>query len=98
TAVANSSDEGSLFPVVTMDSNYTLYLMWVQGNGSASTSTTPSNSDWHIYYSYSLDSVADNHSHTVWSAPIQVDAGGQTATSPTSAFGWMVAGDAGKLG
>lgn len=93
TAVANVADPGSLFPVLTMDSAHTLYMLWTQGDGS--TVATPDATSWHIYYSYSLDSAADGHTHTTWSAPIQVDQGSQTATS---IMGWIVAGDPGHLG
>ena len=87
--------EGSLFPVLTMDSNRTLYELWSEGNGFG-TATDPVNTeDWHIYYAYSLDSATDGHKHTKWSAPIRVDQGAQSATST---MGWITAGDAGKLG
>jgi hypothetical protein len=94
-AQVGCNQEGSLFPVVGMDANHTLYEMWSEGNGFASPATIASgdNESWHVYYSYSLDSASDNHKHTHWSAPIRVDTGVQAAT-----FGWMAVGDAGKLG
>ena len=86
-------EEGSLFPVIGMDSNHTLYEMWTEGNGFGSTTATPGAADWHIWYTYSLDSAADHHMHTQWSQPVQVDTGMQTAT-----MGWMAVGDPGHLG
>ena len=94
-AVKNVADPGSLFPVLTMDSAGTLYLLWTQGDGFADPTQPVDSTSWHIEYSYSLDSAADGHTHTTWSAPIRVDQGSQTATS---AMGWIVAGDPGKLG
>ena len=88
--------EGSLFPVLTMDSARTLYLLWTEGQGGATTSLTPPQTSWHIYYTYSK--VDANGNHPTWSSPVQVDVGGQTATSPVSIMGWMVAGDPGKVG
>jgi len=84
---------GDLFPVVAMDSARTLYEAWIQGDGSGSGAIKPS--DWHLYYVYSTCVASDQCSHTHWSKPVQVDHGGQTAAST---FGWMAAGDKGKLG
>jgi len=83
-------EDGSLFPVVTMDPAGTLYEMWVQGDGFADPNAKPPASSWHVYYAYSKDQP--DHKH--WSKPIQVDAGPQTTTST---FGWMASGDPGKL-
>ncbi|HEV3124973.1 MAG TPA: hypothetical protein VG266_10395 [Candidatus Dormibacteraeota bacterium] len=87
-------DPGTLFPVVGMDSQHTLYLMWTQGDGFGSTTTAPDATSWHIYYSYSLDTAADNHLHKTWSPKIPVD----SAPSQAAVFGWMAVGDPGKLG
>ncbi|MFN2581602.1 MAG: hypothetical protein ABR498_02535, partial [Candidatus Dormibacteria bacterium] len=92
---AEAADPGSLFPVLTMDSAHTLYLLWTQGDGAANTGSPVDDTSWHIYYSYSLDTAADGHMHKTWSAPIKVDSGAQTATS---VMGWVVAGDPGHLG
>ena len=90
--VADLPEASSLFPVLAMDSAGTLYEMWTGGDGFASTDAAPSDTSWHIFYSYSLDTP--DHAHTQWSAPIRVD----KDSSATSVFGWMAAGDAGKLG
>ncbi|HJP65045.1 MAG TPA: hypothetical protein VKA30_01935 [Actinomycetota bacterium] len=82
-------EQGSLFPIVTMDTAGTLYVAWIQGD-TADTSAKPPASSWHLYYAYSKDQPEHEH----WSKPIRVDAGPQTATS---AFGWMAAGDPGRL-
>ena len=87
-------NEGSLFPVVAMDGARTLYEEWIQGPGTNS-SAKPTPTDWHLYYAYSTCVAADKCTHKTWSKPIQVDHGSQTAIS---AFGWMSAGDKGKLG
>ena len=84
---------GSLFPVIAMDSARTLYEAWIQGNGSGGGAIDPT--DWHLYYVYSTCDAADHCAHTKWSKPIQVDHGADTAAS---AFGWMTAGDKGKVG
>lgn len=84
---------GSLFPVIAMDSARTLYEAWIQGNGSATGDPDPT--DWHLYYTYSTCDASDSCTHTHWATPIQVDHGNATASS---AFGWMTAGDKGKLG
>lgn len=84
-------EPGSLFPIVAMDSAGTLYEAWVQGDGFADASKPPPATSWHVYYSYSKDKP----DHKVWSPPIRVDSGPDTATSTMV---WMTAGDAGKLG
>jgi hypothetical protein len=83
-------EDGSLFPVAAMDKAGTLYVMWVQGDGFADASLPPPASSWHVYYAYSKDQP--DHKH--WSKPIRVDTGPQTKTST---FGWVAAGDPGKL-
>src|SRR5438445_2049788 len=82
-------EPGSLFPVLTQDSNRTLYLAWIEGDGSVTTGSPPAAS-WHAYYAYSTD-LPD---HKVWSAPIRIDRGAQDLTN---AMTWVAAGDAGKL-
>jgi hypothetical protein len=81
-------EPGSLFPVVTMGRDRTLYEAWIEGDGMASSGAPPSQS-WHLYYSYSTD-LPD---HKVWSPARPIDAGANT----TNAMGWIAAGDAGKL-
>ena len=84
-------EPGSLFPLLTGDSAGTLYMAWVQGDGFASdVNAAPPASSWHVYYSYSTDKP----DHKVWSAPIRVDQGPESATT---VFTWAQAGDAGKL-
>jgi len=84
-------DPGSLFPLLTGDSAGTLYMAWVQGDGFASdVNAAPPASSWHVYYSYSTDKP----DHKVWSAPIRVDQGIESATT---VFTWAQAGDPGKL-
>ena len=90
--VATIPEASSLFPVLSMDSAGTLYEMWTEGDGFASTADAPSATSWHIFYAYSLDTP--DHAHTTWSAPIRVD----KDSNATSVFGWMAAGDPGKLG
>jgi hypothetical protein len=101
-ARAGCNSEGSLFPVIGMDSNRTLYEMWSEGNGFGSTTAALNADDWHVYYSYSLDSVGDNHMHTQWSAPIRVDKPTSDSGEPTNVqvatMGWMAVGDPGHLG
>jgi hypothetical protein len=87
---AATNEATSLFPVLGMDRNGTLYLAYIEGDGAASTSAPLSPTAWHLYYTYSKDKA-----HTVWSPPVQVDHGAQTATTD---FGWMAVGDPGKLG
>lgn len=90
--VAALPEATSLFPVITMDSAGTLYEMWTQGDGFANAADTPSATAWHIFYSYSLDTP--DHEHSTWSKPIRVD----KDSSGSSVFGWVAAGDTGKLG
>lgn len=87
----------TLFPVVQMDSARNLYVMWSAGDGTTDPTVAPDSHDFHIYYAYSLCSPTDNCEHTVWSSPIQVDTG-DPVNDATSTFGWMAAGDPGKLG
>jgi hypothetical protein len=82
---------GSLFPVVGMDRNGTLYEAYIEGDGGASPSAALPDSAWHLYYTYSTDAPL----HKTWTKPVQVDHGPQTKTSD---FGWMAVGDPGKLG
>jgi hypothetical protein len=89
--VSTPADATSLFPVLTMDSAGTLYELWTQGDANASITDPLSPTAWHIYYAYSKDTP--DHAHTTWSKPIRVD-----HDKGTSVFGWVVAGDAGKLG
>ncbi len=81
----------SLFPVIGMDSNGTLYEAYIEGDGAATTTDPLPPTAWHLYYAYSTDAPLHQH----WSKPVQVDHGAQTATSD---FGWMAVGDPGKLG
>lgn len=86
------SQPNSLFPVLGMDSNGTLYEAYIEGDGFATpTDSLDDAAAWHIYYAYSTDAPLHQH----WSKPIQVDKGNQTATTD---FGWMSVGDPGKLG
>jgi hypothetical protein len=98
TAVNTDSDgqpmrePNSLFPVIGLDSNGTLYEAYIQGDGFAKdTSTLPHDTAWHMYYTYSTDAPLHQH----WSTPVRVDHGAKTQTSD---FGWMTVGDPGKLG
>ena len=90
--VAELPEASSLFPVLSMDSAGTLYEMWTAGDGFASPDDAPSDTSWHIFYSYSLDTP--DHAHTTWSPPIRVDKNSDGST----VFGWFAAGDPGKLG
>jgi hypothetical protein len=82
-----------LFPILVMDSAGTLYEMWTQGDGFADPNApVDSPTAWHIFYSYSLDTP--DHQHKTWSAPVRVD----HDDNATDVFGWVAAGDAGKLG
>ena len=90
--VTTIPEASSLFPVLSMDSAGTLYEMWTEGDGFASTDSLPSDTSWHIFYSYSLDTP--DHAHTTWSQPIRVD----KDSGSSSVFGWFAAGDPGKLG
>ena len=83
-------DRSSLFPVIGMDPAGTLYLVWTQGNGTANPNNPIDPTDWHVYYSYSKDKP----DHAVWSDPIQVDTGPDTASSNMA---WVATGDPGKL-
>ena len=83
-------ETSSLFPILTGDKNGTLYMVWVQGDGSADPSAAPPASSWHVYYSYSKDKP----DHKVWSAPTRVDRG---IDSAVTVFTWATAGDPGKL-
>src|SRR4051812_44480268 len=91
-SVAVLPEASSLFPILVMDSAGTLYELWTGGDGFADANAAPSPTSWHIYYSYSLDTP--DHQHKKWSAPIRVDHDDNAA----SIFGWVAAGDAGKLG
>lgn len=82
---------GSLFPVIAMGSDRTLYEAWIDGNGNNSTGTPPASS-WHLYYTYSKD-LPD---HKIWSPAQRIDLNSGTAGG-TSVMGWIAAGDAGKL-
>ena len=94
-AEANLPDEGTLFPVLGMDSQHTLYEMWTQGNGFGSTTAPLDSTSWHIFYAYSTDTATNpDPTHKHWSKPIQVD----TSPSQSGVFGWMTVGDPGKLG
>ena len=81
----------SLFPVLGMDSNGTLYEAYIEGDGFATPSDPLPSTAWHLYYTYSTDAPL----HKTWSKPVLVDHGAQTATSD---FGWMAVGDPGRLG
>ncbi|HXA27268.1 MAG TPA: LPXTG cell wall anchor domain-containing protein [Candidatus Angelobacter sp.] len=85
-------EPGSLFPVIGLDANGTLYEAYIEGDGFA-TPTNPIADDtaWHLYYTYSTDGPLHQH----WSTPVRVDHGPKTQTSD---FGWMTVGDPGKLG
>jgi hypothetical protein len=80
----------SLFPVITMDPAGTIYLVWTEGDGTANPNTPLTPTNWHVYYVYSKDLP----NHTVWSKPIRVDTGPQTAVSNMA---WVASGDPGKL-
>lgn len=81
----------SLFPILTADSAGTLYMVWVQGDGFASDlDAAPPATSWHVYYSYSTDKP----DHKVWSKPIRIDQGIESAVT---VFTWAAAGDPGKL-
>src|SRR5258708_5821252 len=85
-------EPNSLFPVIGMDANGTLYEAYIEGDGFADpTKPIADGTAWHLYYTYSTDAPL----HKTWSTPIQVDHGPQTKTSD---FGWMAVGDPGKLG
>jgi len=85
-------EPNSLFPVIAMDGKGTLYEAYIEGDGFADpTQPLAHATAWHLYYTYSTDAPW----HKTWSTPVQVDSGPQTKTSD---FGWMTAGDAGKLG
>lgn len=81
------AEDGSLFPVIAMDSHRTLYEAWIDGHGATASGTAPAEA-WHLYYTYSKD-LPD---HKVWSPVQRIDVGGGT-----SVMGWIAAGDAGKL-
>ena len=74
------------FPVVTMDSSRTAYLVW----GTRSDTTTDKNpNSWQIFYSYSLASSG----WAKWSKPVKVSSPpSRSATMP-----WAVAGAKGRL-
>lgn len=98
TAAANDTDgkpmreANSLFPVIGLDANGTLYEAYIEGDGFADpTKKIAHDTAWHLYYTYSTDAPL----HKTWSTPVQVDHGPQTQTSD---FGWMTVGDPGKLG
>ncbi len=85
-------EPNSLFPVLGMDSNGTLYEAYIEGDGFADpTQPLGDSTAWHLYYTYSTDAPLHQH----WSTPVQVDHGAATATTD---FGWMSVGDPGKLG
>lgn len=85
-------EPNSLFPVIDMDSNGTLYEAYIEGDGFADpTKPIADDTAWHLYYTYSTDAPLHQH----WSTPVRVDSGPQTKTSD---FGWMTVGDPGKLG
>ena len=91
--VAQLQEANALFPILVMDNAGTLYEMWTQGDGFADPNAPlDSPTAWHIFYSYSLDTP--DHQHTTWSAPIRVD----HDDNATDVFGWVAAGDAGRLG
>ena len=87
---ADMPEPGSLFPVLTADSAGTLYMVWVQGDGFSDAAAAPPATSWHVYYSYSIDKP----DHKVWSKPIRVDQGIESAVT---VFTWAAAGDPGKL-
>lgn len=92
TGVTGCNEEGSLFPVLGMDSGRNLYEMWSEGNGFASTTGALNSEDWHVYYAVSPYSATDPL-HTHWNAPVRVD-----TNVPTATFGWMAVGDPGHVG
>jgi hypothetical protein len=81
----------SLFPVLGIDKQGTLYEAYIEGDGFADPSAALPSTAWHLFYTYSTDKPL----HKVWSTPVQVDQGAATATSD---FGWMAVGDPGRLG
>jgi hypothetical protein len=91
------TEPGQLFPVMTMDSDRTLYEMWIEGNAGATATDPLTHPDaWHLYYTYSpvTHNGSPDPEHQFWSTPVRVDTGAQTATSD---FGWFAVGDPGKL-
>ena len=81
----------SLFPVLGIDSNGTLYEAYIEGDGFATTTDPLPSTAWHLYYAYSTDRPL----HKTWSKPVRVDMDPRSATTD---FGWMAVGDPGKLG
>jgi hypothetical protein len=85
-------ESNSLFPVIGMDGNGTLYEAYIEGDGFADpTKPIADATGWHLYYTYSTDAPL----HKKWSTPVRVDQGPQAQTTD---FGWMTVGDPGKLG
>ncbi|MFL6240977.1 MAG: hypothetical protein ACJ735_15965 [Actinomycetes bacterium] len=83
---------GSLFPVLAMDKAGTLYEEWIEGDGvNDPANSTPDPQEWHVYYTYSKD----RPEHKQWAPVRRVDL---PSMSKTNAFGWMTAGDKGKIG
>ena len=89
---AKISQGGILFPNLTVDSAGTLYLGWVSGSGSSTSSTPPADS-LHFTYVYSKDR-AHHYPTSSWSKPNIID----RAPSQSVGFPWLVAGDPGHLG
>lgn len=84
-------EQGSLFPVIAMGRDRTLYEAWIEGDGNQSSGTPPATS-WHLYYTYSKD-LPD---HKVWAPAQRIDLNSGT-DGGTSVMGWIAAGDAGRL-
>jgi hypothetical protein len=85
-------EDGSLFPVIAMDKAGTLYEAWIEGDGVNNSPNKPADPQtWHMYYTYSKDFP----NHKVWAPVKRVDLDGP---SKANAFGWMTAGDKGKVG
>jgi len=85
------AEQGSLFPVLAMGRDRTLYEAWIEGDGNQASGTPPATS-WHLYYTYSKD-LPD---HKVWAPAQRIDLNSGTAGG-SSVMGWIAAGDAGKL-
>ena len=85
------AEDGSLFPVIAMGSDRTLYEAWISGHG-ATTSGSPPGTSWHLYYTYSKD-LPD---HKVWAPAQRIDFNSGSGGG-SSVMGWIAAGDAGRL-
>ena len=88
--LTTSNKTGGNFPTLAIDAAGNLYTVWEQAPINAGGQVT---GDTLLKYSYSTDQG------NTWSAPMTIDTSGSpVGTLHTNVFGWIAAGDDGRVG